>query len=377
MTIIDRYLLQLFFKVLFVGFFSLMGLYVMVDTANNFDEFLNYGKQEGSFLHVLLDYFGPRVLQFFDRLGPILSLIAGMYTIACLQRTNELTAIVAGGISPTRVIRPLVIAATLVSVFGVVNREVLLPKVRSQLIYNAQNLRGENARPLTPMYDNRTDVFLDGRAAVGAERRIESPKIGLPPALSAFGQRLLARQARYQEPQADRPGGYLLENIEKPANFAQLNSGRIHGEPVLLTPKDCDWLGPEQGFLVTAVRFEQLSAGPLWSELASVFDLIEGLRSANVDYSAATRVRVHARLIQPLLDMTLFMLGLPLVFGREHRNIFVAIGWALLVVLLFVGVTLACHALGSLYLASPAVAAWLPLVLLVPPAALLAGRIWQ
>ena len=377
MTIIDRYLLLLFFKVLFVGFFSLMGLYVMVDTANNFDEFLNYGRQEGSFFLVLLDYFGPRMLQLFDRLGPILALIAGMYTIAWLQRTNELTAIVAGGISPARVARPLILAAVLVSVLGGVNRELLLPRVRAQLIYNAQNLRGENARPLTPMYDNQTDIFLDGKATVGAERRIEAPKIGLPPTLSAFGQRLLARQARYQEPQAGRPGGYLLEAVEKPTNFAQLSSGEINGQPVVLTPKDYDWLEPEQGFLVTSVRFEQLSAGPQWSELASVFDLIDGLRSANVDYSASTRVRVHARLIQPLLDMTLFMLGLPLVFGREHRNIFVAIGWALLIVILFIMVTLACQALGSLYLTSPAMAAWLPLILLVPPAAALASRIWQ
>lgn len=377
MYIIDRFLLLIFLKVFAVGFLSLTGLYIMVDTANNFEEFFNYGQQEGSFFKVLLDYFGPRVLQFYDRTGPILVLVAAMYTLTWMQRTNELTAIIAGGVSKARVIRPLVLAAISLSLIGFVNREVLIPRVREKLIYNAQNLRGENARPLTPLYDNDTDIFLDGRATVGLEQRIEAPKFGLPPALANFGQRIVATNARYLEPDDRHPGGYLFDGIEKPANFAQLSTGEIDGRPIVLTPKDNDWLEPQQGFVVSNVRFEQLSSGPMWQELSSVHELIRGMREASLDFSTSTRVRVHARLLQPFLDLTLFFLGIPLVFSRETRNIFLSVGQGLLIVCVFFLVTIGSHSLGSFYFVSPALAAWLPLIIFAPCAATLAGRIWE
>ena len=43
MTAIDRYLVRVYAKVLLVTFTSLVGLYVVVDIANNFDEFWTYG----------------------------------------------------------------------------------------------------------------------------------------------------------------------------------------------------------------------------------------------------------------------------------------------------------------------------------------------
>ena len=45
MTIIDRYLVRLYVKVLVVCVREPVGLYVVIDGFNNLDEFLTYGKR--------------------------------------------------------------------------------------------------------------------------------------------------------------------------------------------------------------------------------------------------------------------------------------------------------------------------------------------
>ena len=84
MTIFDRYLLRTFCKVLLVSFLSLTGLYVVIDTFNNLEEFLSYANQQGSLLGVLADYYGARVLSFFDRISGLLALLATIFTVTWL-----------------------------------------------------------------------------------------------------------------------------------------------------------------------------------------------------------------------------------------------------------------------------------------------------
>ena len=77
-------------------------------------------------------------------------------------------------------------------------------------------------------------------------------------------------------------------------------------------------------------------------------------------------MQLHARLVQPLLDMTLLFLGLPLVLKREERNVFLAVGLCVHVVLLFMAVTIACHYLGENLTINPSLAAWAPLMIFAP-----------
>jgi lipopolysaccharide export system permease protein len=82
-------------------------------------------------------------------------------------------------------------------------------------------------------------------------------------------------------------------------------------------------------------------------------------------------VRIHARIVQPVLDISLVFLGLPLVLRREQPRLFVAIGWGLLAVCGFAAAVITCHALGDNYLLSPVLATWCPLFLFLPLAVLI------
>ena len=350
----------------------------MIDTVGNLEEFIGYGRSEGGFVRVLAEYYSARVFSFFEMTSSVLTLIAAMFTVTWLQRTNELTALMAAGVSRTRVIRPLIAAACLVSAAAIANRECLIPSVRDRLTRNAQNWLGDAPRPLQPCYDNKTDILISGRHGVAADRRISEPNFRLHAPLGDFGRRLLAENAYYLPPRSGRPGGYLLRGVTQPKQLHQLPTAVRDGQPVILSPADTPWLKQDECFVASDIDFEQLAAGDTWQRLSSTPQLIADLRKGSLDYGLDVRVTIHSRIVQPLLDITLLFLGLPLIVARENRNVFVAAGLCILVVSGFFLVVMACRAMGSHgYLLSPSLAAWCPLILFTPVAVAIAQPLWE
>jgi lipopolysaccharide export system permease protein len=84
---------------------------------------------------------------------------------------------------------------------------------------------------------------------------------------------------------------------------------------------------------------------------------------------------VHSRLVQPLSDVCLLFLGLPLVLQKENRNIFSAIAMCFGLTVIFLIVGMACQYLGAIVLIRPSLAAWLPLMIFIPTATFMYDRI--
>lgn len=377
MKTFDRYLLRLFIKVILACFLSMAGLYVVIDAFSNLDEFVGYGRIE-----VVADYYSARLPWFFDRASGLLALVAAMFAVTWLQRTNELTALMAAGVTTRRVIQPLLAAAIIVSVLAVANRELLIPAVREKLVRNAQDWLGDKPRSVDSVTDNRTDILIGGRAGYVNEQRIEEPRFTLYRKLGGFGRQLEAANAKYYEPTDERPGGYLLDEVTEPVSLKGIQSVIIKGQPVILTPHDTPQqllkLEPNQCFVVSNVSFSNLVGGRQWRELASTSELVEGLRNPSLDFGLQTRVTMHSRFVQPFLDLTLFVLGLPLVLSRQNRNVFVAVGMCVGVVIAYFAVMIVCQGMGaSGFLLTPAQAAWCPLLILAPIAAALSQPIWE
>jgi len=377
MTIIDRYLLRTFARTLLICYVSLVGLYVVFDAFTNLEEFLRCAGRAGGLLHLLWSFYSYRSIVFFDRTSALLALVASMFTVAWLQRHNEMTALMAAGISRLRIVAPLIGAAVAVSLGALMVRELVIPRFRDQLSRRPTDLLGDVPQQMQQLYDNQTDILFRGKCTYAAQQRIEAPSFLLPPALSQYGSQLEAENAYYRPPAQDRPGGYLLDGVKRPADLQNRPSLHLGGKPVIITPRDAEWLEPDQCFVVSDVTFEQLTGGRTFRQFSSTAQLIRGLRNASLDFGADLRVAVHARIVQPMLDVTLLFLGLPLVVTRQDRNVFIAIGWCLLVVSVFYTVVIGAQYLGSIYLIEPVLAAWLPLMLFVPPAVVLAETMWE
>lgn len=367
LLIIDRYLLRQFVQTFLICFFSLTGLYIVIDSFTNLEEFITYSRDNGGLLAVMGEYYAYRVLSFFDSTSQVISLIAAMFTVTWIQRHNELTALEAAGIPKSRIMKPVIATVLGIVVLSAANREFVIPSVREKLSSNAQDLGGSRGKPLVPRYDFETGVLLRSSGqAFANEKRIHKPDFQLPEGLDRYGPRVIAEDAYYRAPEKDRPGGYLLTGVSQPAGLDDQPSLPRDRPPVLLTRRDHAWLKPGECFVASEVSFEYLAADSNWRQLSSTYELILGLRNRSLDYGAGERMAIHARLVQPLLDMTLLFLGLPLVLSRSNRNVFLAIGMCLVLVVAFMLVVMGCKYLGASYLLEPSLAAWLPLMIFVP-----------
>jgi lipopolysaccharide export system permease protein len=175
----------------------------------------------------------------------------------------------------------------------------------------------------------------------------------------------------------NRPAGYLLRGVKQPTNLPELKTAKLNGEAVLIGPADAAWLKPDECFVVSMIDFQQLTAGNGWRQYLSSWELLQGMRNETIEAGADVRLTLHSRLVQPLLDISLVLLGVPLVLARGNRNIFLAGSTGVLLVAALYLVVLVCKSLGHHYLLSSTLAAWLPLLIFGPIAYVLARPMWD
>lgn len=378
MKIIDRYLLRQFLRTFFICFLSLTGLYIVFDAFTNLEEFLRTAEKAGGLGRLMGTYYAYRSILFFDRTSALLTLVSAMFTVTWIQRHNELVALMAAGISRGRVVAPIIAATIVLILFAAGVREGVIPRLADELARQPSDLLGDTARELKPTFDNYTEINLRGKSAYRNERRIALPVFWLPPGLDRYGTQLTAENAYYRPAQGGRPGGYLFDRVREPKDLDGRASLELNGQPVIITRRDApDWLQPGQCFVVSYVTFDQLAGGQAFRQFSSTLQLIAGLRNPSLDFGADVRVGIHCRIVQPLLDMTMLFLGLPLVLSRQSRNVFVAIGLCLAVVSLFLMVVMGFQYLGSNQLLRPALAAWAPLMIFVPLAVAMSEQMWE
>jgi len=378
MRIIDRYLLTQFLKTFLICYISLAGLFIIFDAFTNLEEFMRSAEKVGGGLAKMMSsYYAYRALYIFDRTSGFLVLMSAMFTVACIQRHNEIVALMGAGISRVRVIQPVIAAAVGITALATIDRELIIPRFREELAKRPQDLVGDVAQEMHPICDNLTEVYLRGGSTFADRKRIRNPDFVMPPRLGEYGKYVSGAEAFYQPPDGKRPGGYLFKGVDRPKDLASRPSLLLDGQPVLITPHDApDWLKPDECFVVSGVNFDQLT-GEASLQFASTRQLIRGLKNPSFDYGANVRVAIHTRFVQPFLDFTLLFLGLPLVLTRESRNVFIAMGVCGLLVAGFMILGLVCQQLGTTYMISTPLAAWLPLMLSVPLAVGMAGAMWK
>lgn len=374
LRIVDRYVLRQYVQLFLICYLSLAGLYIVIDAFGRLDDFVDQKDEAGGLFAVMAEYYAYRSIGFFNRTNAVLSLIAAMFTVTWAQRNNEMTALMAAGVSRLRVLRPVLVMAVVASLGAVVVREFVIPEIRWKLAADTENLASPKT-DLQARYDNKTDILLGGEKLLLADRRIEHPNFVLPPRLSEQGKRLIATSADYLDGGDDRPSGYWLRGVTRPTELAQRPSVRDRdGSIAVAFPAEHTWLAEDEVFVVSRVPVELLASGAAWRDFASTTELITQLGSPSVELGNDVRVAVHRRFLQPFLDVTLLMLGLPLVVSRGNRNAFMAIGLAVVVVTAYFLVTIGAQSLGSGWI-RPELAAWLPLMIFAPIAVALSGAL--
>ena len=109
--LIDRLMIRGYFKAYAVCLASLLSLYVVVDLFTNLDDFTSQGTGRGQAARHIAEYYSYRVSQIFDRLCEAIVLLAGMFTVAMMQRNNEQLPLLSAGVPTQRIVAPVLLCA--------------------------------------------------------------------------------------------------------------------------------------------------------------------------------------------------------------------------------------------------------------------------
>ena len=268
MTTLDRMVLVAFFRSYTIVWSSLISLFVVIDLFTHLDAYMN---RPGGFIAIasyIAHYYAYRIPQVFDLLAEPISLMAATFTVAWMQRNNELLPQLSAGIPTRRIIRPILLGGAITLTFAPLNQEFLIPEIADELMTARDDQEGSKAQILMGAFDT-SGVHLEGQAGFRRDKRIEQFYATFPESSPSGMVHLSASEAIYIPP-GDGPltGGWMLTNTTPEAFTGP-------------TPTNLTVLGTGRCFLkVASADFDTVSRGGTWYVFASTSRFREMLTGA-------------------------------------------------------------------------------------------------
>ena len=368
--IIDRYLLKQYLVPFgyILSAFSLM--YVVLDL---FDRFPDFVQAKVPPIQVL-EYYGYYLfavngfVPFIVVVMPIALLLAALYTLTLFARHNELTAMLASGVSIRRLMVPFLFVGFCASVFCAVSQETLGPQATRWISAFTRQL---NHHP-DPALDIAHDYFYH----TGATRRqwqireLNAHQAGKPLGIKVS---------------QEREDGTLA--IEYTADRAEYLDGRWWfyglqqrtyneiGEPVgpISPPAESpvemmDFGESPTDFLSELQREEFLSSFEMMRYLEARPNLKGKVR-------ARREVSIHSRLAMPWSCMVMILLSLPATAGGVRRGAMQSVLFGLLALFGFYVLIHVGMFMGKVGVIEPWIAGWLPNIVFLSIGGVLTWRL--
>lgn len=354
--LLDRQMFYAYIKAYLICLVSLLSLYIVVDLFTNIEDFTqNHSKLVEVLQHIGI-FYGYKVTQIFDRLSEAIALLAAMFTVAWMQKNNELVPLLSAGVSTQRVVRPVLFSACTMLSLTVANQELLIPHIGVALFADRDDPNGEKEVFGSWAYD-RNGIHLEARIANRHTRIARHFCCTVPETMGSGLLHLTADEACYV-PRAEgvpRSGGWLMTHT-RPAELEKDRRLNV-----------LEQIDPGKYFLHTEeVDFETFTRGRNWFLLSSTWKLYREMCKPDSMRLPAMAVLFHMRLTRPIMGLLLVFLGLSVILRDQNRNVFISAGLCLMMCALFFGACFACKHFGDHEILSPALAAWMPVLFFGP-----------
>ncbi|SKB44413.1 lipopolysaccharide export system permease protein [Sphingobacterium nematocida] len=164
MNIIDRYIIRKYLTTFLFTVAIFIVVIVIFDVSEKLDDFL---KNKASFTQVLFQYYALGSVPFFlNMLTPLINFIAVIFFTSKMADQTEIVPILNGGMSFNRLLRPYMIAATLIFTFTLLSNLYVLPltnkmKVQFENVYVKPHKINTNTSSTHMQIDSNTYVYID------------------------------------------------------------------------------------------------------------------------------------------------------------------------------------------------------------------------
>lgn len=159
MRTLDRYIIRSFLYTALLFFVIIISLRVVIDLNFNLDDFLKGNASSAEKFQHMASYYLFQIPAYVIELGGILIVASAAFTLARMNHSNELTAILASGVSLHRVIVPIFIFAVLLDVAIICDQEYLIPSIADRMVRSRDELPGEKEIRVRLMTDEAGSVW--------------------------------------------------------------------------------------------------------------------------------------------------------------------------------------------------------------------------
>jgi len=312
-TILDRYLLRSLLINYLIGLGIMLSLYVVLDMFVNMDEFTEEGYALPVVVRNIVSYYWPNLFLYFSQLCGSITLFACMATIARMRKLNEMTAILASGLSLYRVAIPIIAFGVATTALQVLDTEWAVPGVAHKLARDHDDVDGTRAFEVLFLRDH-DDALLSARQFHPRRRDLQGLLVLTRDQSGAIRQTLEADYATWIPPRV--PGLQGRWRLER-------------GREVTRTYRDYGDIGPREEKIVTYPKYYksdltpeaiQLRQATGWIRFLSLDQLSEMEEQGGPRRTAVMQTR-HARIAAPFVNIVLVLLGLPFFLNRSPATV--------------------------------------------------------
>ena len=356
LRLIDRQLTFSYVKSFFGCLLSILSLFIIVDLFTNLQNFEDRNKGTENLFAFIGNYYVAMIPVIYNQLSEAIVLLAAMFTVAWMQRNNELLPLLSAGVSTRRVVRPVLIAACAMVALAIVNQELILPRIDGLLIEERTDATLAKEIAVRGGYESN-GIHISGKTATRHDMKIKEFGCVFPNTMEFDALPFIqAKEAAYCPPGTFREsGGWFLRGTT----------------PLELPPagpkSPIEMLRPGVFFLKTIeIDFHTITRSKNFAIYIPTWKLFEELARTDHNKRAGLAVLFHSRFVRPILGMLLVFMGLSIILRDQNRNIFISAGLCLGLCVFFFLVGGACKFLGEHDHLRPDIAALLPVLIFGP-----------
>jgi len=356
MKILDRYVAKHFLIGYAISFCVLIGLWVTIDLFVNLDEFAEYADLgTRAMLKNVVLYYGRNITLYFRDIAGTITVVAAAFSLGKMVRNHEFVAMMASGVSLKRVVGPVLVLSTLFTGLLVVDQELLIPSLSDQLMRRKNTLPGQEWYSVWFIPDSHGHLICSHQFNV-ATATLQSPTILLRektehPGIWEVTGVISARQAAYNQHTG------LWDLLDGTVSQA----GALEGPQPLATYDSGD-LGPKDIPIRQSVGYESLLSSRQLAALAA--------QNTKIKDVAQLYSQKHFRITDPILNLTMLLISLPVLICRDPRMMKSAVLLSFSLTAACSITTFACKMLSTetvfLGRIMPEFWAWLPVFIFVP-----------
>jgi len=311
LTVLDRYLLRSLLTNYFIGIGVMLSLYVVLDLFVNMDEFTERGDSVFRVAGHIADYYLPNLALYFAQLGGVITLFACGAVLVRMRKLNEITAMLASGVSLYRVARPILLFAVAATGVLVIDTEWIIPAVAHKLARKHDEVGGKRAYEVLFLKDGQGALLSAGRFFPG-DGELQSLLVMERDEAGAVHRIIEADRARWSPPVDPLPtGSWLLERGRSFTRVAQSGLGPRESKVEEYPTTYKSNLGPKE------IEMRQAEG---WVGFLSLAQLKAIQAEPEADRAAIVRTR-HARVVSLIVSLLLVLLGLPFFLDRSPANV--------------------------------------------------------